>query len=59
MLTCPSRNFVHRELIYTAVTRAKQRMTMVGEAKVLHDALTKTVRRASGIEAELWEKNAD
>ncbi len=43
-----------RELVYTGVTRAKRRMTMVGEASVLHDALNKTVRRASGLEAELW-----
>ena len=56
MVILPERDspILTRELVYTAVTRAKHRMTMVGEARVLHAALNRTVRRASGLQAELW-----
>ena len=42
-----------RELIYTGVTRAAARMTMVGDEEVLRRALARTVQRASGLSAEL------
>jgi exodeoxyribonuclease V alpha subunit len=43
-----------RELVYTGVTRAKARMSMVGERSVLEGALASTVQRASGLAGELW-----
>jgi exodeoxyribonuclease V alpha subunit len=43
-----------RELVYTAVTRARERMTLVGSVEVLVEALARSVRRASGLEAKLW-----
>ena len=43
-----------RELIYTGVTRAGKRMTMVGERKLLEQSLEKTVERASGLRRALW-----
>ncbi len=43
-----------RELVYTAVTRAKQEMTLVGDTATVERALQATVRRASGLRAELW-----
>lgn len=43
-----------RELVYTAVTRARKRMTLVGDRGLLVSALRRTVRRASGLEAALW-----
>lgn len=45
-----------RELVYTAVTRARRRMTMVGNRALLTAALRRTVRRASGLEAALWRE---
>jgi exodeoxyribonuclease V alpha subunit len=45
-----------RELIYTGVTRAQQRMTLVGSAELLVAGLTARVRRASGLEQEVWGK---
>jgi exodeoxyribonuclease V alpha subunit len=43
-----------RELVYTGVTRAKAKMTMVGTIDLLVDALEHTVRRASGLQKEVW-----
>ena len=43
-----------RELVYTAVTRAKDGMTLLGSAELLEAALKERVRRASGLQAELW-----
>ncbi len=43
-----------RELVYTGVTRAKLRMTMLGDPELLGAALKRTVRRASGLREELW-----
>ncbi len=56
MVVLPSRSspILTRELIYTAVTRARSRMTMIGDAALLEEALGRTVRRASGLQAELW-----
>jgi len=56
MVVLPSRSspILTRELIYTGVTRAKERMTLLGDAELLGEALRKTVQRASGLRAELW-----
>ena len=43
-----------RELIYTGVTRAAARMTLVGDPQRVIDALGRPVRRASGLSAALW-----
>jgi exodeoxyribonuclease V alpha subunit len=43
-----------RELIYTGVTRAQKRMTLVGSADLLIAGLSQSVRRASGLEKEIW-----
>jgi exodeoxyribonuclease V alpha subunit len=56
MVVLPEREspVLTRELIYTAVTRAKTRMTMVGSPEILLRALAETVQRASGLRAMLW-----
>ncbi len=46
---------VTRELVYTAVTRAREHVTMVAHDTVLVDALQRRVQRASGLTARLWE----
>lgn len=43
-----------RELLYTAVTRAKERLTVVADEAALVAALEHPVRRASGLRARLW-----
>ena len=60
MVVLPNRSspILTRELIYTGVTRAKRRMTMLGDADLLGEALKRTVRRASGLRAQLWGSNA-
>lgn len=43
-----------RELLYTAVTRARTRLIVVGEAASVRAAVGRPVARASGLEAALW-----
>ncbi len=43
-----------RELIYTAITRAQQRATVVADESVLTEALRRRVQRASGLTERLW-----
>ncbi len=43
-----------RELLYTAVTRARERLTVVGGEESLRAAILRPVARASGLEARLW-----
>ncbi len=42
-----------RELLYTAVTRARHRVNVVGSEQVVRDALDRRVRRASGLRPRL------
>jgi exodeoxyribonuclease V alpha subunit len=44
-----------RELLYTAVTRARQRVTLYAGAEVLAGAIEATTRRHSGLLARLRE----
>ena len=43
-----------RELVYTAITRARTRVTIFGSAAVLRHAVTTRVERASGLAERLW-----
>ncbi len=56
MVVLPTRStpILTRELIYTGVTRAARRMTMIGGPELLVKALAEQVTRASGLEKELW-----
>jgi exodeoxyribonuclease V alpha subunit len=45
---------VTRELIYTGLTRAQKRVTLVGSTDLLVQGLAASVRRASGLQKELW-----
>lgn len=44
-----------RELLYTAITRARAHVTLFGAAKVVADAIGKRIERASGLRDALWE----
>jgi exodeoxyribonuclease V alpha subunit len=43
-----------RELVYTAVTRARRRVTIFGSESVLRHAIETRVERASGLAERLW-----
>ncbi len=43
-----------RELLYTAVTRAETRVTIVGDEAVIRAAVERSVQRASGLGDLLW-----
>ena len=48
-----------RELIYTALTRAKEQITVCGSITVLRAGLKRAVERASGLGAMLWAPTGD
>jgi exodeoxyribonuclease V alpha subunit len=43
-----------RELLYTAVTRARERLMLVGTEEVVRAAIARPVARASGLRWRLW-----
>ena len=43
-----------RELIYTAVTRARKRVSILGSETVLRWAISRKIRRTSGLRDALW-----
>jgi exodeoxyribonuclease V alpha subunit len=43
-----------RELLYTAVTRARRRVLLVGEEGAIRGAVERPVARASGLRAACW-----
>jgi exodeoxyribonuclease V alpha subunit len=43
-----------RELLYTAVTRAKSKVVLFGDAEVVAQAVARRVQRASGLSEALW-----
>jgi len=43
-----------RELLYTAVTRARERVTVVASEAALRAAIARPVARASGLQPRLW-----
>ena len=47
-----------RELLYTAVTRARDRLTIVSSAEALEQAIARPLARASGLRDRLWPDDA-
>lgn len=45
-----------RELLYTAVTRASGSVTLIGGESVIRRAVERSVQRASGLGARLWNR---
>ncbi len=43
-----------RELLYTGITRAKQRITLLGREDILRQGLQTRIQRASGLRSSLW-----
>ena len=44
-----------RELLYTAITRARRRVTVLGSEAVLRRAVERPIARASGLRQRLWD----
>ena len=44
-----------RELLYTAITRARSHVTVVGNEAVIKQGVKDKVSRASGIRNKLWD----
>ena len=53
-LPAESSRLLTRELLYTAVTRASDRVTLVGDEAVIRHAINRSVERASGLGVRLW-----
>jgi exodeoxyribonuclease V alpha subunit len=49
-----SSRLLTRQLLYTAVTRAKRRVHIVGGEDVVRAAVERSVQRASGLGVRLW-----
>jgi exodeoxyribonuclease V alpha subunit len=54
LLPDPSSQILTRELLYTAVTRARQRLILAGTEEAIRAAVSRPVARASGLRWRLW-----
>lgn len=50
----PTSRVLTRELLYTAITRARKKVCLVGSAEALQAAIERPVTRASGLMRRLW-----
>ena len=48
-----------RELLYTAVTRARERLVVVGGEEPIRAAIERPITRASGLRQALWGGSGD
>ena len=55
VLPDPGSRLLSRELLYTAVTRARAQLILVGSEAAIRAAITRQVARASGLRERLWE----
>jgi exodeoxyribonuclease V alpha subunit len=55
LLPEPGSRILTRELLYTAATRARRRLTVVGTQEAVRAAVQRPVARASGLRWRLWE----
>jgi exodeoxyribonuclease V alpha subunit len=54
ILPAPDSPILTRELLYTAITRARERVTMVGSREALVAAIERPIARSSGLRQRLW-----
>jgi exodeoxyribonuclease V alpha subunit len=54
LLPDPTSQILTRELLYTAVTRARERLILVGTEEAVRAAVGRPVARASGLRWRLW-----
>jgi exodeoxyribonuclease V alpha subunit len=48
-----------RELIYTALTRARQKVSVWGTEPVLTTAISRKIERSSGLREALWKYKSE
>ena len=58
LLPDPGSPILTRELLYTAITRARRRLMLVGTEAAVGTALRHPIGRASGLRRRLWETQA-
>jgi exodeoxyribonuclease V alpha subunit len=58
VLPAVSSPVLSRELLYTAVTRASERTTLLATDATVREALSRPVQRASGLQRRLWGEQA-
>ena len=56
-LPLESSRLLTRELLYTAVTRASGRVTVVGPESAIRLGIERSVQRASGLRSRLWDES--
>ncbi len=54
LLPAPSSRILTRELLYTAVTRARRELILVGTEETVRRAVERPVARASGLRERIW-----
>jgi exodeoxyribonuclease V alpha subunit len=54
LLPPPESPLLTRELLYTGVTRAQERLLLAGSEDSIRAAVTRPVARASGLRERLW-----
>jgi exodeoxyribonuclease V alpha subunit len=54
LLPDPDSPILTRELLYTAVTRARRRLLLAGTEEAVRAAVTRPVARSSGLRRWLW-----
>jgi exodeoxyribonuclease V alpha subunit len=54
LLPPPASQILTRELLYTAVTRTRERLLLAGSAETIRAAISRPVARASGLRWRLW-----
>ena len=56
MLPSADSRILTRELLYTAVTRARERLILVGTEDLIRSAIDRPITRASGLRQALWDE---
>jgi exodeoxyribonuclease V alpha subunit len=56
LLPEPGSKILTRELLYTAVTRARERLVLAGTEEAVRAAIARPVARASGLRRRLWKE---
>ena len=59
LLPAATSRILTRELLYTAATRARTRLVVVGAEETIRAAVARPVARASGLRARLWSAERD
>jgi exodeoxyribonuclease V alpha subunit len=56
LLPDPTSLILTRELLYTAITRARRRLILVGTEETVRAAVERPITRASGLRESLWDQ---